>query len=73
MAPPSGTETSAELALLQRAERAVRAKNPTLALALMDELKQSRPRSPLHEERSAIELMAHCQARGADAELTFAQ
>jgi hypothetical protein len=66
-APPRSTNDGAELLLLERAERAVRAKNPALALALIAELEQQYPRSPLHEERRSIELMAHCQA-GAGAE-----
>jgi hypothetical protein len=57
-------EPGAELLLLERAERAVRSRNPALALALIGELEQSFPRSPLHEERRSIELMAHCQALG---------
>jgi hypothetical protein len=58
-------DPSAELVLLERAERAVRSRNPALALALIAELEHSFPRSPLHEERRSIELMAHCQARDA--------
>jgi hypothetical protein len=58
---------SDELALLQRAERAVRAENSALALMLTGELEERFPRSELLEERSAIELMAHCVARGTDA------
>jgi hypothetical protein len=55
-----------ELRLIQRAERAVRAKNPELALALSDELAERYPRSALHEERGAILLMARCQVEGSD-------
>jgi hypothetical protein len=51
-----------ELVLLERAERAVRAHNPDLALVLTGELEDRYPASPLHEERRAIELMARCQA-----------
>jgi hypothetical protein len=58
-------DPNAELVLLERAERAVRSRNPALALALIAELEHSFPRSPLHEERRSIELMAHCQARDA--------
>jgi hypothetical protein len=63
-APVAKEDASAELLLLERAERAVRTRNPALALALIGELEQSFPRSPLHEERRSIELMAHCQALG---------
>jgi hypothetical protein len=62
--PPSPED---ELVVLQRAERAVRAGNAALALALTDELGRLRPRSPLIEERRAIELMAHCEAGASDA------
>jgi len=67
-APVAKSNPSAELLLLERAERAVRSRNPALALALIAELEQSFPRSPLHEERRSIELMAHCQARGASSD-----
>ena len=53
-----------ELLLLERAERALRNHNPALATALIAELTQRFPRSLLHEERRAIELMARCQAGG---------
>jgi hypothetical protein len=56
-----------ELALLQRAERAVRAENSALALMLTSELEERYPRSQLLEERNAIELMAHCVAHATDA------
>ena len=48
--------------MLERAERAVRARNHELALALSDELESNYPESRLHEERRAIRLMARCQA-----------
>jgi hypothetical protein len=57
----------AELELLQRAERAVRAGNTAVALMLTDELEARYPRSELLEERRAIELMAYCVARASDA------
>jgi hypothetical protein len=63
-APVANEDASAELLLLERAERAVRSRNSALALALIGELERSFPRSPLHEERRSIELMAHCQALG---------
>jgi hypothetical protein len=55
-----------ELSLLERAERAVRARHPQLAIALTAELSQRHPTSALHEERRAIELMAHCQSGAAE-------
>jgi hypothetical protein len=62
-APPSSRE---ELALLQRAERATRADNSALALALIAELEERYPRSELLEERKAIELIALCAAGATD-------
>jgi hypothetical protein len=56
-----------ELALLARAERAVRADNSALALALIDELEARFPSSTLLEERRAIELLSHCVAHASDA------
>jgi hypothetical protein len=64
---PASPAPGEELALLQRAERAVRADNAALALALIDELEARYPRSTLLEERSAIELLAHCRAGATDA------
>jgi hypothetical protein len=60
-------QSSEQLTLLQRAERAVRAENPALALALVTEHAERYPRSVLIEERQAIELMAHCEAGTVDA------
>jgi len=56
-----------ELALLRRAERAVRVDNAALALALIGELEEQHPNSSLLEERRAIELMAYCSAGASDA------
>lgn len=66
-AQPAAPEPSEELALLRRAERAVRGDNAALALALIAELEQRYPRSSLLEERRAVELLAHCSARATDA------
>lgn len=63
---PTAGSTRDELVLLQRAERAIRADNSALALALIGELEESYPRSVLLEERRAIELMAHCAAGATD-------
>jgi hypothetical protein len=59
-APPVDSHAREELALLQRAERAVRAGDAALGLALIAELETKYARSKLLEERRAIELMAHC-------------
>jgi len=64
-APPAAGPRE-ELMLLQRAERAVRADNAALALALISELEARYPRSTLLEERRAIELMAYCVAGASD-------
>jgi hypothetical protein len=65
---PAGAGPSAaeELALLGRAERAVRSRNAVLALSLSATLDERYPRSMLREERQAIALMARCQAGAAD-------
>lgn len=65
--PPQARGPNEELALLARAERAVRADNSALALVLIDELEARFPISRLLEERRAIELLAHCAARASDA------
>jgi hypothetical protein len=56
-----------ELALLRRAERAVRNDDSALALALIGELEERHPRSSLLEERRAVELLAYCVAGASDA------
>jgi len=56
-----------ELALLRRAERAVRNDDSALALALIAELEEHHPRSSLLEERRAVELLAYCVAGASDA------
>lgn len=73
--PPraAATAPNEELALLQRAERAVRADNAALALALIGELEARYPHSTLLEERSAIELLAHCRAGASDADARAAR
>lgn len=55
-----------ELELLERAERAVRADNAALALALLGDFDVRYPESRLVEERAAVETMAHCQATAPD-------
>lgn len=61
------TRPEEELALLRRADRAVRADNAALALALVAELEARYPDSRLLEERRAIELMAYCRVGASDA------
>jgi hypothetical protein len=65
--PQLTAEPNEELALLRRAERAVRTDNSALALALIAELEERYPRTSLLEERRAIELMAYCSAGASDA------
>jgi hypothetical protein len=49
-----------ELALLRRVEKSLRANDPALALALLDELDERFPRTSLGEERLAARVIAHC-------------
>jgi hypothetical protein len=49
-----------EIELLRRSERAVRAGNGQLALALVEELEQRYPATHLAEERQAIRVLAQC-------------
>lgn len=55
-----------ELALLKRAERAIRAQNSLLALGLLRELDQRFPRGKLLDERAAARVMAECQQQTPD-------
>jgi hypothetical protein len=52
---------AAELALLARAERAIRAGNSDLALALLDQLDRDLPKPQLQQERQAARLLAECE------------
>lgn len=56
---------SSELALLRRAERAIRAGDPTLALILLDRLEREHPASRLTEERAAARILVECARAGA--------
>jgi hypothetical protein len=60
---------AAEVALLSRAERAIRSREAPLALALLEELDREFPSSALREERAAARVLARCLANseGADA------
>jgi hypothetical protein len=53
-------DPAGELALLRRVEKSLRANDPTLALALLDELDERFPRTSLGEERLAARVIAHC-------------
>jgi hypothetical protein len=50
-----------ELALLARADRAIRAGNPDLALALLDQLERDLPKPQPQQERQAARLLAECE------------
>ena len=56
-----------ELALLQRAERAIRSGDPDLALAFLDDIERRYPNTRLGEERTAARLMARCARADAGA------
>jgi hypothetical protein len=58
-----GSTPSAELALLQRAEHAIRSGEPDLALSFLADLDRRHPETQFGEERTAARLMARC-ARG---------
>jgi hypothetical protein len=64
---PSGVEPvepqpfDEELALLQRVERALRARSASVAVALLAELDERFPETRLGEERQAARLIAECQ------------
>lgn len=62
-APPEADGLAREVALLQRVERAIRAEEGELALALLQEHEQSYPASTLREERAAARVLAACVAR----------
>jgi hypothetical protein len=57
---PEAGESVAELLLLSRAERAVRARQGEVALALVTELEQGHPRTRFGEERQALRVLAEC-------------
>jgi hypothetical protein len=53
---------AAEVALLGRAERAIRGGEAALALALLEQLEREFPRSPLRVERAVARVLARCEA-----------
>ena len=57
---PRNGASSGELALLQRAERALRSGEPELALSFLDDIERRYPETRLGEERTAARLMARC-------------
>jgi hypothetical protein len=62
-APPAQPESSlaVELAMLQRARRALNADNGRLALGIVQELDERFPKGVLVEERSATRILSLCQ------------
>jgi hypothetical protein len=73
---PRSTRSDAfgrELALVRRAERAIRNRDPALALGLLDELDREHPNAQLAEERAAARVMARCQAEEPTAPLEAAR
>jgi hypothetical protein len=65
--PDSRDTFGAELALLGRAERAIRAGEGALARSFLDELEQKFPASSLREERAAARVLAGCAEVGSSA------
>jgi hypothetical protein len=63
---PATAALGDELALLRRVERALRAEDPALALALLSELEQRFPTTDLVEERAAANVLARCGTREPD-------
>jgi hypothetical protein len=63
-AAPAAPTTSSELELLRRAERALRAGDPALALLLLDQLERAYPTSALREERTAALILVECARSG---------
>jgi hypothetical protein len=63
VATRSQTASVAELMLLSRAERAIRAADGRLALAFVTELEQDHPRTRFAEERQALRVLAECLLR----------
>jgi hypothetical protein len=61
---PSGDAFEDEVSLMRRVERALRAKNPQLARALLAEMDQRVPRGALLEERAAARVLAGCLEDG---------
>jgi hypothetical protein len=62
----SADRLAEELALLQRAERALRVGETELVLSFVRELERRYPHSTLTEERTAIRIMAECMGGAAD-------
>jgi hypothetical protein len=61
-APSSRHDSAAELALLERIDRALRSSDAALARALLGELEARHPKTRFAEERSAARIMADCLA-----------
>lgn len=62
-APPADDSLAREVALLQRVERAIRAREGELALALLLEHERDFPASSLREERAAARVLGACVAQ----------
>jgi len=70
--PPAALGLDEEVRQLRRVERAIRERNPRLALVLLEDLDQAIPAGQLLEERRAASIMANCQL-GADAAVADAR
>jgi hypothetical protein len=63
-AADGASTTAGELALLRRAERALRGGDPALALILLDQLERAYPVTALGEERTAARILVDCARSG---------
>jgi hypothetical protein len=64
--PASGSSLAEEVAMLQRARRALAAENGALALGLVEELDERFPKGVLIEERSATRVLSLCKLERTD-------
>lgn len=69
--PSSRSSLAEELAMLQRARRALNRENGNLALGLVEELDERFPRGVLIEERRATRVLALCQLKRVEDAMRF--
>jgi hypothetical protein len=66
IAAPTTSSLAAEVAMLQRARRALNARNGRLALGIVQDLDEQFPKGVLIEERSATRVLSLCQLERVD-------